>query len=47
MKGKYEDFYSYETGEVSNSYKLDILLIYSMVIGMANLIQTLIPDELP
>ena len=39
MKGKYE--------EVSNSYKIDIILIYSKVIGMANLTQTLVPDEFP
>ena len=39
MKGKYE--------EVSNNYKIDIILIYSKVIGMVNLTQTLVPDEFP
>ena len=39
MKGKYE--------EVTNSYKIDIILIYSKVIGMANLTQTLVLDDFP
>ena len=55
MKRKYKDFYSYELKKRKNFKQLHdsldryyiIILIYSMVIDMTNLIQTLVLDEFP